>query len=219
MLGCVGIIALYLTGSSSTFGVGYGQLGIALQTSLSLKILIVLGIAKLIGTVISYSSGSSGGIFGPSLYIGGMLGGAVGLGAQHLLGNPAVQPGAFALVGMGAAFAGIVRAPVTSIIIIFEMTNNYSIILPLMIANIISYLLASELSLTPFYDAVLLQDGIHLPHEQRHALRQLLVSAAMTAPAKSLNGTDNVADAFARLESLPERLHGYPVTDVDNQLA
>ena len=212
MLGIVGIVALYFTGSASTFGVGYGQLGIALQTSLPLKILLVLGIAKLFGTVISYSSGSSGGIFGPSLYIGGMLGGAVGLGAQYLLGAE-VQPGAFALVGMGAVFAGIVRAPVTSIIIIFEMTNNYSIILPLMIANISSYLFATKLSPTPIYDALLLQDGIHLPHEQRHVLKQLLVSAAMTEGVEVLSAAEAVGQAFKRLEASPDFFHAYPVVD------
>jgi CIC family chloride channel protein len=218
ILGCVGIVALYLTGSSSTFGVGYGQLGIVLQTTLPLQILIVLGIAKLIGTVVSYSSGSSGGIFGPSLYIGGMLGGAIGVGAQHLLGNPATQPGAFALVGMGAVFAGIVRAPVTSIIIIFEMTNNYSIILPLMIANITSYLVATEISPTPIYDALLEQDGIQIPHEQRHALKQLSVSEAMTSPVQTLDGYEAVGEVFKRLETLPERFHAYPVTDGDGEM-
>jgi len=218
ILGCIGIVALYLTGSSSTFGVGYGQLGIVLQTSLPLKILIVLGVAKFLGTVVSYSSGSSGGIFGPSLYIGGMLGGAIGVAGQHLLGNPATQPGAFALVGMGAVFAGIVRAPVTSIIIIFEMTDNYSIILPLMIANITSYLLATELSPAPIYDALLAQDGIHLPHEQRHALRQLPVSSAMTTPVNTLDAEEKVADAFARLEAAVEHFHAYPVMDDDTRL-
>jgi CIC family chloride channel protein len=218
MLGCVGLAAIYFTGSASTFGVGYGTLSMELQTSFPLKVLLVLGIAKLIGTVVSYSSGSSGGIFGPSLYIGGMLGGAVGLGAQYLLGNLATQPGAFALVGMGAVFAGIVRAPVTSIIIIFEMTDNYSIILPLMVANITSYALATELSPTPIYDALLMQDGIHLPHEQRHALKQLRVSAAMTRKVETLNGSETVAKTFARLESLSKHFHSYPVTDSENRL-
>ena len=78
-----------------------------------------------------------------------MIGGGVGLLARFLLGNPATAPGAFALVGMGAVFAGIVRAPVTSIIMIFEMTNNYSIILPSMVANITSYALATRLDSTP----------------------------------------------------------------------
>jgi CIC family chloride channel protein len=195
------------------FGVGYSQLTTALQTSLPLKILIILGVAKLIATVMSYSSGSSGGIFGPSLFIGGMLGGAVGIGAHYLDGNPQTQAGAFALVGMGAVFAGIVRAPVTSIIIIFEMTNNYSIILPLMIANIASYALATEFFPTPIYDALLLQDGIHLPHEERHALRQISVSAAMTKDLETLRADISVAEAFARLESAPVHFHAYPVLD------
>jgi CIC family chloride channel protein len=147
-----------------------------------------------------------------------MLGGAVGLGAQYLLGNPATQPGAFALVGMGAVFAGIVRAPVTSIIIIFEMTNNYSIILPLMIANITSYALATELSPTPIYDALLIQDGIHLPHEQRHALKQLFVSTAMTRRIETLKGGEMVAEVFERLESSPNPFHAYPVVDSDGGL-
>jgi chloride channel protein, CIC family len=211
MLGCVGLVALYLTGSASIFGVGYGQLSVELQASLPLRIVLVLGVAKLIGTVISYSSGSSGGIFGPSLYIGGMLGGAIGLGAQHLLANPQTQPSAFALVGMGAVFAGIVRAPVTSIIIIFEMTNNYSIILPLMIANIISYALASKISPTPIYDALLAQDGIRLPHEERHALKQLLVKDAMTTNVETIAGEERIGEIFARLEGRTRQLHSYPV--------
>jgi CIC family chloride channel protein len=119
---------------------------------------------------------------------------------------------------MGAVFAGIVRAPVTSIIIIFEMTNNYSIILPLMIANITSYLVATELSPAPIYDALLAQDGIHLPHEQRHALKQLPVSAAMTKTVETLNGREMVAEIFERLEATPNSFHAYPIVDPDGRL-
>ncbi|MGH9765698.1 MAG: chloride channel protein, partial [Blastocatellia bacterium] len=137
-------------------------------------------------------------------YIGGMLGGGVGILTQHLLGNPLTQPGAFALVGMGAVFAGVVRAPVTSIIIIFEMTNNYSIILPLMIANIISYALAMKLSPTPIYDALLLQDGVHLPHSEHHLLRQISVRAVMTREVVTASGELDVAEAFKYVQTLPE---------------
>jgi CIC family chloride channel protein len=213
ILGLIGLAALVATGSASIFGVGYGQLGLELQSGLPLKILLILGLCKLAGTVISYSSGSAGGIFGPALYIGGMLGGAVGLLAHALTGNPQTQAGAFALVGMGAVFAGIVRAPVTSIIIIFEMTNNYSIILPLMVANITSYALATRLSPTPIYDALLLQDGIHLPHTQRHALRQIQVRAAMTRDVVTVKSDMKVAEAFEYVQSLPTHYHSYPVID------
>jgi CIC family chloride channel protein len=184
-VGILGASALLLTGSSSIFGVGYEQLGAALRGPLPLASLLVLGVLKLLATVVSYSSGSSGGIFGPSLYIGGMLGGLVGLLASALLGG-GTQPGAFALVGMGAVFAGIVRAPITSIVIIFEMTNNYSIILPLMAANITSYAVARRLSPVPIYEALLAQDGLHLPHASGHALRQLQVASAMTPETATL---------------------------------
>lgn len=213
ILGILGIIALYVTDSASIFGVGYSQLSVELQGSLPLRILIVLGIFKLASTVISYSSGSSGGIFGPALYIGGMIGGAVGIAANFILGDPATQPGAFALVGMGAVFAGIVRAPVTSIIMIFEMTNNYSIILPLMIANISSYAIATRLSPTPIYDALLLQDGIHLPHAERHALRKIYVRRAMTRQVVTVSADLSVNEAFHHVQALPRHYHAYPVVN------
>ncbi len=219
ILGALGLSALLLTGSSSVFGIGYRTLAMELRGELPLKILIVLGIGKLIGSVVSYSSGSTGGIFGPSLYIGGMVGGIVGLLAGDLLGNSVTQPGAFALVGMGAVFAGIVRAPVTSIIIIFEMTNNYSIILPLMVANIISYVLASRLSPQPIYDALLMQDGIHLPHTQPHALKNITVGKAMTRQVVTVDASLTVAQAFRHVQKLPQYHHAYPVVDRDGKLA
>ncbi|PYS48721.1 MAG: hypothetical protein DMF68_12415, partial [Acidobacteria bacterium] len=135
-----------------------------------------------------------------------------------LSNNPKTQPGAFALVGMGAVFAGIVRAPVTSIVIIFEMTNNYSIILPLMVANISSYALATRLSPVPIYDALLLQDGIHLPHTQRHALRQIPVRAAMTRDVVTVSADMKVSEAFAHVQSLARHHHSYPVIDEAGRL-
>ena len=218
MLGGIGLLALLLTGSSSVFGVGYGTLSAELQGSLPLKLLLILGVCKLAGTVVSYSSGSAGGIFGPSLYIGGMIGGAVGLLTQFALNNPSAEPGAFALVGMGAVFAGIVRAPVTSIIIIFEMTHNYSIILPLMVANITSYALATKLSPTPIYDALLLQDGIHLPHAERQSLKQIPVSAAMTTEVTTVRGDMDVAAAFHYVQTLPGNHRAYPVVNEAGRL-
>lgn len=218
ILGCIGLLGLLLTGSASIFGVGYETLSLELQGSLPLKLLLILGICKLAGTVVSYSSGSAGGIFGPSLYIGGMIGGAVGLLTRFALGNSLTEPGAFALVGMGAVFAGIVRAPVTSIIIIFEMTRNYSIILPLMVANIISYALASRLSPTPIYDALLLQDGVHLPHAERQSLKQIPVSAVMTNEVVTIPADMTVTEAFQHVQSLPEGHHAYPVVDNKGRL-
>ena len=122
-------------------------------------------------TATCYASGNAGGIFGPSLFIGAMLGGAVGGVAHMLLPDYTGSVGAYALVGMGAAFAGIIRVPLTSVIMIFEITRDYSIIVPLMIANLISYFISSRLQEEPIYEALLHQDGIHLPGGAQGARR------------------------------------------------
>jgi CIC family chloride channel protein len=126
----------------------------------------VLCAMKLVATVFSYGSGGAGGIFAPALFIGGMLGGAVGQLDSTLLHHTGEPIGAFALVGMGAVFAGIIRAPMTSVLIIIEMTSGYSLILPLMIANMTAYVLARQWRPTPIYEALLEQDGVHLSRRQ-----------------------------------------------------
>ncbi len=132
--------------------------------------MVALCLLKLAATVTSYSSGGAGGIFAPALFMGGMLGGAVGYIDVAVFHHPADSIGAFAVVGMGAVFAGAVRAPMTSILIIFEMTGGYGLVLPLMIANMSAFALARHWRHTPVYDALLEQDGIFLhrkprPHE------------------------------------------------------
>jgi CIC family chloride channel protein len=124
--------------------------------------MLALCAAKVVATVFSYASGGAGGIFAPSLFIGGTLGGALGTLDSTLLGHASEPVGAFALVGMGAVFAGIIRAPMTSVLIIVEMTGGYSLILPLMIANMTAYVLARHFRPTPIYEALLVQDGIRL---------------------------------------------------------
>ena len=119
---------------------------------------------------------------------------------------------------MGAVFAGIVRAPITSIVIIFEMTNNYSVILPLMAANITSYALARRLSPMPIYDALLMQDGIHLPHASGHPLRQVRAAAAMTRELVTLRRDWTVEEAQARLLGSPGTHQAYPLVDEEGGL-
>src|SRR5215471_1280510 len=114
-------------------GVGYSYVGEALNGHMALKFMALLVVLKVIATTSSYSSGNAGGIFGPSLFIGAMVGGAVGSIAHMALPHHTADVGAYALVGMGTTFAGIVRVPLTSVIMIFEMTRDYSIIVPLMI--------------------------------------------------------------------------------------
>jgi CIC family chloride channel protein len=164
LTGGLAVAALLWLKQNGITGGGYKTLAQALGGSLSVKVMIGLCLLKLAATVCSYSSGGAGGIFAPSLFIGGMLGGAVGYVDVAVLHHSSDSIGAFALVGMGAVFAGIIRAPMTSVLIIFEMTGSYGLILPLMIANMSSYGLARHWRSVPVYEALLLQDGVTLPH-------------------------------------------------------
>jgi len=162
--GLLAVIALAWLKQDGITGVGYRTLSSALTGSLPAKVLLGLCVLKFGATVFSYSSGGVGGIFAPALFIGGMLGGFVGCLDVALFHHSADSIGAFALVGMGAVFAGIIRAPMTSVLIIFEMTGSYGLILPLMIANMSAYLLARHWRHMQIYEALLLQDGVVLPH-------------------------------------------------------
>jgi len=126
--------------------------------------MVAFCVLKLAATVCSYSSGGSGGIFAPALFMGAMLGGAVGYIDVTVFHHSSDAIGAFAVVGMGAVFAGIVRAPMTSVLIVFEMTGGYGLVLPLMIANMSAFVLARHWRPVAVYEALLAQDGIHLPH-------------------------------------------------------
>lgn len=167
-------------GARGVTGGGYETLAEALRGSLPLKVVLVLLVCKLVATVFSYSSGGAGGIFAPSLFIGAMLGSAFGHLDRYLFGQVSEDLGAFALVGMGAVFAGTVRAPITSVLIIFEMTDGYGLILPLMIANMTAYRIARSWRPVPIYEALLAQDGVILPKRGGNPLAGVPVEAVMT---------------------------------------
>ncbi|HEY2857424.1 MAG TPA: chloride channel protein [Terracidiphilus sp.] len=162
--GLLAVIGLWFYHQNGIAGDPYKTLTLALTGALPLSMMVLFCLLKLAATVCSYSSGGSGGIFAPSLFMGGMLGGAVGYIDVTVFHHPADSIGAFAVVGMGAVFAGIVRAPMTSVLIVFEMTGGYGLVLPLMIANMSAFALARRWRSVAVYDALLAQDGIHLPH-------------------------------------------------------
>jgi CIC family chloride channel protein len=214
--GILAVVALRYLAIGGVNGGGYDTLSMALSGSLTFKVMAVLCVFKLIATVFSYSSGGAGGIFAPALFIGGMLGGVVGIIDVSLLGNTGSDIGAFALVGMGAVFAGVVRAPITSVLIIFEMTGSYGLILPLMIANMSAYALARHYRPTPIYEALIEQDGIHLPHRKKglgHALEQMTVTDAIQRGAVVLNEGLTVAEAVEFIRSY--EFTTFPVVDDD----
>lgn len=164
LTGLLAVAGLLWLGQVGVAGGGYRTLSQALTGSLSLRVMMGLCVLKLLATVCSYSSGGVGGIFAPALFVGGMLGGAVGSLDVALFHHPASSIAGFALVGMGAVFAGVIRAPMTSVLIIIEMTGGYGLILPLMVANMSAYALARHWRHVPVYEALLLQDGVVLPH-------------------------------------------------------
>jgi CIC family chloride channel protein len=158
------VVALLFFHVNGIAGDPYKTLTMALTgaSGLTVGAMAALCVLKLAATVTSYSSGGAGGIFAPALFMGGMLGGAVGYLDVAVFHHSADSIGAFAVVGMGAVFAGVVRAPMTSILIIFEMTGGYGLVLPLMIANMSAFALARHWRHTAVYDALLEQDGIFL---------------------------------------------------------
>jgi CIC family chloride channel protein len=165
--GALAVVGFLLFHANGIAGDPYRTLELALTGTMPLLFMVTFCVLKLAATVSSYSSGGSGGIFAPSLFMGAMLGGAVGYLDVRVFHHPADAIGAFAVVGMGAVFAGIVRAPMTSILIVFEMTGGYGLVLPLMIANMSAFALARYWRPVPVYEALLAQDGIHLPHGEK----------------------------------------------------
>jgi CIC family chloride channel protein len=153
-----------------------------------------------------------------------MLGGIFGILVTALapqaawmgVDDPAHVTGACVLLGMGAMFASVVRCPLTSLIMIFEMTRNYSLILPLMAGNMLSYYLARNLRRVSLYNALLLQDGITLrrmpSYQGAQDYQNLPVAAIMTHDVVCLDGTRGPGENLARLRTLDRKFHGYPVT-------
>jgi len=199
----VGLMGLFVP---QVLGVGYGYVGDVLNGRMALTLMVLLLVLKLFAVTTSYASGNAGGIFGPALFIGAMLGGTVGTVAHRLLPTYTATAGAYALVGMGAVFAGIVRAPMTSVVMIFEMTQDYAVIVPLMIANLMSLFISSRLQREPIYEALAVQNGIHLPMpetRQRHGRRQ--ITLIMHASTESLPSEVTVEEALERVRSSESR--------------
>ncbi len=195
-------------------GVGYTYVGDALNGRMALRLLVLLVVLKLVGVTVSYASGNAGGIFGPALFLGAMLGGAIGTVAHHLLPGYTASPGAYALVGMGALFAGIVRAPMTSVLMIFEMTRDYAVIVPLMIANLTSLFISRRFQKQPIYEALAHQDGIHLPTpgSLHHKSRRTTAQVMQRSP-EVLSADLHVKDAVE--ETRTSQFRTWPVVDGD----
>jgi CIC family chloride channel protein len=205
----VGLIGWF---APAVMGVGYNYVERVLNGDLVLTTVAVLAVLKIIASTVCYASGNAGGIFSPSLFIGAMIGASVGSVAHSLLPGYTAEPGAYALVGMGAAFAGIVRTPLTSVIMIFEVTRDYTIIVPLMISNLIAFFISYALQREPIYEALARQEGVHLPTSEpraRHA--RIRVLQAMLPATEVLSPLIEVVEALNQTEQ--SRFDAWPVTD------
>ncbi|CAA6679249.1 MULTISPECIES: chloride channel protein [unclassified Lentimonas] len=221
-VGMMGVTVYHFSGGHlGVFSIGYTDLNSALNGELAWTVILLLLVGKLVATTVCYASGSSGGIFAPVIFIGSMLGGLFGVLLMNFGYDSTVAAGA-ALLGTGAFFAAVIRCPMTSVIIIFEMTANYSLILPLMIGNFLAHLISSKLSPIPIYDALLLQDGISLKklpaYRGEQDWRNLPVSTIMTHDSRTVIGSLNAQQNLERIAEYGHKHHGYPVvTDLNSQ--
>jgi CIC family chloride channel protein len=197
----IGVIGLWLP---QVMGAGYESIDEAMHGHYSWRMLAVLGAFKILATSLSFSSGAPGGMFAPTLFIGAMVGGAVA-GIEHLLFPSLTAPvGAYALVGMGTLFAGFLRAPMTSVFMVLEVSGNYSIILPVLISNTLAYLISRRYQAVPLFDLLSRQDGVDLPsmEEQREEPALRVEDAMRQAPALVLRGEETAASALAKVAGL-----------------
>lgn len=194
------VLGLLLLAIPQMYGVGYPVLEAGVQGKYAIGILLGLVVAKMVATSLTIGIGGSGGVFAPSLFIGGMLGAAFGATAHLLVPGVVGDPGAFALVGMGAVFAGAARAPITAVIILFELTGEYTIILPLMLAIVLATTISKALSKDSVYTLKLRRRGVELDTRAADPrLTDRTVGDVMEPPADPVGPALPLADAVPLL--------------------
>lgn len=200
------------------FGVGYSTIEKILGgTTFPIGLLLMLLAAKIIATPVSISGGFVGGVFAPALFLGATFGAAFGQVAELIFPSLNIHPAAFAMVSMAAVLAGSVHAPLTAILLLFEMTNDYRIILPLMFSVIISWQFSKQLQPDSAYTLGLLRKGIRLEHGRDiDVLDRIDVAEIMEKNPFTFNADTNLKDAADFLYKT--RHHGAPVVDNENHL-
>jgi chloride channel protein, CIC family len=200
----VGAIGYF--GLTQVMGAGYEAIDQAMHSQFAWKMLLVLALFKIIATTLSFSSGTPGGMFAPTLFIGAMLGAAVGsfekIYFPHLTGSI----GSYALVGMGVLFAAFLRAPLTSVFMVLEVSGNYSIVLPVILANTIAYVISRVLQPVPILEQLTQEDGLDLPsmEELREESNLRLEDALQPVTAPILQGSETIADTIKSLAQYEE---------------
>ena len=196
----IGIIAVL--GAPQVMGAGYEAMDEAMHGRFTWQFLAILAGLKIVATLLSFVSGTPGGMFAPTLFIGAMLGAAVG-GAEHVfLPHLTGSPGTYALVGMGVLFAGFLRAPMTSVFMVLEVSGNYSIIVPVIVANTIAYVISRGLQPIAIFDLLTRQDGLELPsmEEQREEGILRVEDAMRAVEGPVLDAEETVEQALQEAE-------------------
>jgi CIC family chloride channel protein len=179
LIGVIGVL-----GAPQVMGAGYEYIDQAMHGQFTWEFLAILAGLKILATLLSFASGTPGGMFAPTLFIGAMLGAAVS-GAQHvLLPHLTGTAGTYALVGMGVLFAGFLRAPMTSVFMVLEVSGNYSIIVPVLVANTFAYLISRGLQPVAIFDVLTRQDGLELPSLEEQREEEILRVEDAMQPAR-----------------------------------
>ncbi len=198
-------------------GVGYGAIDLSLTQSYAWWLLLVLVIIKILATSITIGSGGSGGIFAPSLFMGAMAGGFFGTVVHNLFPSVTASPGAYSIVGMGAVVSATTHGPLTALLMLFEMTGDYKIILPLMITCIISSIIARQILKESIYSLKLLRRGINLEEgKEINVLKSIIVSEVMNAKVETITealGLERLAEIISK-----SKYNSFPVISKGNKL-
>ena len=210
----VGIVALVFP---QIMGVGYDTINNALFGNMIWYIALALVFIKILATSLTLGSGGSGGIFAPSLFMGAMLGYFFGSFVHQYFPDISASPGAYAVVAMGGLVAGTTRAPITAIIIVFELTNDYHIILPLMITCIISTILSARFSRESIYTLKLLLRNIGIKEGvETNVMDSIDVKDVYSTDFESINATDNFSQVVNSVISGKE--FDFPVLSEDGRI-
>jgi len=202
----IGIIAVL--GAPQVMGAGYEYIDEAMHGQFTWQMLAILAGLKIVATMLSFVSGTPGGMFAPTLFIGAMLGAAVG-GAEHVfLPHLSGSSGTYALVGMGVLFAGFLRAPMTSVFMVLEVSGNYSIIVPVIVANTFAYVISRGLQPTAIFDVLTRQDGLDLPsmEEQREENILRVEDAMLPLTAPVLDAEQPLENVLRQIEESPSEI-------------